>query len=113
MTDASITELGIEDVKQGSGPAAKAGDVVSVHYTGKLLDGTVFDSSRTRGQPIEFPLGQGQVIPGWDQGLVGLKVGGQRCLTIPARLAYGEAGAGGVIPPNAALVFDVELVGIR
>lgn len=113
MTDASVTELKIDELQEGNGREAKAGDTVSVHYTGRLLDGTEFDSSRTRGQPIVFPLGQGQVIPGWDQGLVGMKVGGRRCLTIPARLAYGEAGAGGVIPPNAALVFDVELVGIQ
>jgi FKBP-type peptidyl-prolyl cis-trans isomerase FkpA len=115
-----ITELGITDVKVGDGAEATAGKMVSVHYTGWLYDesvpnhhGTRFDSSRDRGQPFEFALGQGQVIKGWDQGVAGMKIGGQRTLVIPASLGYGAHGAGGVIPPNAALIFDVELLGVR
>ena len=107
-----MAELKIEDIKLGEGAAAKAGDLVSVHYTGWLADGTKFDSSVDRGEPIEFPLGAGMVIAGWEQGLEGLKVGGKRKLTIPPELGYGEAGAAGVIPPNATLVFEVELVGV-
>jgi len=104
--------LVVEEVKAGDGPVATTGKVVSVNYTGKLTDGTKFDSSYDRGQPIEFPLGSGRVIKGWDQGLEGMKVGGKRKLTIPPQLGYGERGMG-PIPPNATLVFDVELMGVR
>lgn len=106
-------ELQIEDIKKGTGAEAKAGDTVVVHYTGTLLDGTKFDSSLDRGQPYTFVLGNGDVIQGWDQGIVGMQPGGQRKLTIPPDLAYGERGAGGVIPPNASLVFVVELLEIK
>ena len=115
-----VTELVKTDVKVGKGAEAKAGQNVSVHYTGWLYDaaapghkGSKFDSSRDRGTPFSFPLGAGRVIPGWDQGVQGMKVGGQRTLVIPANLGYGARGAGGVIPPNAALVFDVELLGVN
>ena len=107
-----MAELRIEELQVGTGEAAKAGDLVSVHYTGWLEDGTKFDSSVDRGEPIEFPLGAGMVIQGWEQGLEGLRVGGKRRLTIPPELGYGEAGAGDVIPPNATLVFEVELMGV-
>jgi FKBP-type peptidyl-prolyl cis-trans isomerase len=103
----------IKDVKVGSGPAAKAGDTVSVHYTGRLTNGTKFDSSRDRGQPFLFPLGQGRVIRGWDVGVAGMQVGGTRELTIPPEEGYGTRGAGSAIPPNATLVFDVELLAIK
>ncbi len=96
--------------KQGDGAQAKAGDTVSVHYTGLLTDGSVFDSSVERGEPIEFPLGMGRVIKGWDEGIAKLQVGGQAVLVIPPELGYGASGAGGVIPPNATLIFIVELV---
>lgn len=96
----------------GSGPEAKKGDIVEVDYTGTLTDGTEFDSSEGRG-PIKFTLGIGQVIEGWDRGIAGMKVGGSRTLTIPPELAYGEAGFPPAIPPNATLVFDVELVSIE
>lgn len=102
----------IEDFVVGTGPAAKAGDTVSVHYTGTLTDGTKFDSSVDRGQPFDFPLGAGRVIPGWDAGVAGMQVGGKRKLIIPAEEGYGAQGAGGVIPPNATLVFEVELLKI-
>jgi peptidylprolyl isomerase len=97
-------------VEEGTGEAAEAGDMVQVHYTGTLEDGTKFDSSHDRGQPFEFVLGRGQVIPGWDEGIALLKEGGKARLVIPPELGYGERGAGGVIPPNATLIFDVELV---
>jgi len=109
-----VSELIIEDVTEGSGEQAKSGQQVSVHYTGWLKDnGQKFDSSKDRGQPFSFPLGAGHVIKGWDQGVQGMKVGGTRKLTIPAELGYGARGAGGVIPPNATLVFEVELLGIN
>ena len=115
-----ITSLQISDVKVGDGPEAKSGQTVSVHYTGWLYSasaadhhGTKFDSSRDRKEPFEFRLGAGQVIQGWDQGVAGMKVHGQRTLVIPPTLGYGSRGAGGVIPPNATLVFDVELLGVR
>lgn len=92
---------------------AVKGKTVSVHYKGQLLDGTVFDSSYKRNQPIDFPLGMGQVIPGWDEGISLLHVGDKARFVIPSDLAYGSAGAGGVIPPNAILIFDVELMGVK
>ena len=103
----------IEDFIVGNGPEAKSGDQVSVHYTGTLADGTKFDSSLDRGQPFSFPLGKGRVIPGWDKGVVGMKVGGKRKLIIPGAEGYGEQGYPGLIPPNATLVFEVELVRIH
>lgn len=102
----------IEDEVIGTGAETKKGDRVTVHYTGWLTDGTKFDSSVDRGQPFGFNLGAGEVIAGWDQGVAGMKVGGKRRLTIPADLGYGDRGAGGVIPPGATLVFDVELLSI-
>src|SRR3954462_396777 len=98
---------------EGNGPAFRAGQNVSVHYTGWLTNGTKFDSSRDRGQPFVFALGGGQVIKGWDEGVQGMKVGGTRKLTIPADLGYGARGAGGVIPANATLVFEVELLDVK
>jgi FKBP-type peptidyl-prolyl cis-trans isomerase len=101
------------DLRVGSGAVAKAGDNVRVHYVGKLTDGTTFDSSRDRGQPFDFALGAGQVIPGWDEGVVGMRVGGLRKLTVPPALGYGAQGAGDKIPPNATLIFTIELLAIN
>lgn len=105
--------LKIEELVIGTGTTAQAGNSVSVHYTGWLTDGTKFDSSVDRGQPFSFTLGAGQVIPGWDQGVAGMKVGGQRRLTIAPDLAYGKAGYPPVIPENATLVFQVELLDVK
>ena len=105
--------LKYQDVKTGTGAEATAGKTVSVHYTGWLTNGTKFDSSKDRGKPFDFPLGGGRVIKGWDQGVQGMKVGGVRKLTIPPNLGYGDRGAGGVIPPGATLVFEVELLGVK
>jgi FKBP-type peptidyl-prolyl cis-trans isomerase FkpA len=102
----------IEDVSLGDGAIAAAGQSVRVHYTGWLVNGTKFDSSRDRNDPFVFPLGGGRVIRGWDEGVAGMKVGGKRKLTIPPALGYGARGAGGVIPPDATLVFEVELLGV-
>ena len=99
--------------RSGTGARPQAGQSVSVHYTGWLTDGTKFDSSRDRGEPIEFTLGQGQVIQGWDEGIAGMQLGEKRTLVIPAALGYGDQGSGDVIPPNATLVFKVELMDIR
>lgn len=104
--------LQIKDLRAGEGEVAGRGARVTVHYTGWLMDGTKFDSSRDRGQPFTFPLGGGQVIPGWDQGVAGMKVGGLRELVIPPELGYGKRGAGDAIPPNATLRFEVELIAI-
>ena len=119
-SETAMGGLHMTDGKVGDGAEAQSGQVVSVHYTGWLYDeaaadkhGIKFDSSVDRGEPFRFPLGGGRVIQGWDEGVVGMKVGGQRTLVIPPEMAYGESGAGGVIPPNATLVFDVELLGIE
>jgi len=115
-----VTKMVQTDIMQGDGTEATVGNIVSVHYTGWLYDessadkkGSKFDSSLDRGQPFDFKLGAGRVIKGWDQGVVGMKVGGQRTLTIPPMLGYGSRGAGGVIPPNASLIFDVELLSVN
>ena len=105
--------LQIEKLVEGSGRSPQAGQRVQVHYTGWLQNGEKFDSSVDRGQPFEFVLGRGQVIRGWDQGVAQLKIGDKARLTIPPELGYGARGAGGVIPPNATLIFDVELMGVR
>ncbi len=110
-TPAQAAELQIEVTQVGTGTVAENGMQVQVHYTGTLQDGTVFDSSRNRGEPLAFVLGEGRVIKGWEQGIAGMRVGEKRILTIPPELGYGAQGAGGVIPPNATLVFDVELMG--
>jgi len=105
--------LQIEELVVGTGAAAASGQKVSVHYTGWLTNGTRFDSSKDRNEAFQFGLGRGQVIRGWDEGVQGMKVGGKRKLTIPPELGYGARGAGGVIPPNATLVFEVELLGVN
>jgi FKBP-type peptidyl-prolyl cis-trans isomerase len=109
---ATTTASGLQywDIAVGTGTTAVAGKTVKVHYTGWLTDGKKFDSSVDRGQPFSFPLGGGQVIKGWDEGVAGMKIGGKRQLRIPPDLGYGPRGAGGVIPPNATLIFDVELL---
>ena len=120
MGQSNITTLEKQDTRPGTGNEATAGRNVTVHYTGWLYDpskddhkGTKFDSSRDRNEPFTFRLGASQVIRGWDEGVAGMKVGGQRTLTIPPAYGYGAQGAGGVIPPNATLVFDVELLDVR
>lgn len=111
-TPPTMTPSGLQyiDVVEGTGAEARPGQRVTVHYTGWLTNGTKFDSSRDRNDPFQFALGGGQVIQGWDQGVAGMRVGGQRRLIIPATLGYGARGAAGVIPPNATLIFDVELL---
>jgi FKBP-type peptidyl-prolyl cis-trans isomerase len=113
--DGTKTPDGLQywDIKVGTGPVAAAGHTVKVHYTGWLTNGKKFDSSVDRAEPFTFDLGGGQVIKGWDEGVAGMKVGGKRQLRIPPQLGYGDRGAGGVIPPNATLIFDVELLGVR
>lgn len=110
------SQLIIEDIQVGAGAEAVAGAHISVHYTGWLfndgIQGAKFDSSKDRGQPFDFPLGAGHVIKGWDEGFAGMKIGGVRRLTIPPEMGYGARGAGGVIPPNATLLFEVELLGV-
>ena len=105
--------LKYEDLVAGTGASPKAGQTCSVHYTGWLTNGNKFDSSRDRGQPFTFPIGQGAVIKGWDEGVMGMKVGGKRKLIIPGDLAYGKRGSPPTIPPDATLVFDVELLAIK
>ncbi|OYY92525.1 MAG: peptidylprolyl isomerase [Hydrogenophilales bacterium 28-61-23] len=112
-TTTTASGLVIEEINLGEGDEARAGQMVSVHYTGWLTNGTKFDSSVDRNESFDFPLGRGHVIRGWDEGVAGMKVGGKRKLTIPPDLGYGARGAGGVIPPNATLVFDVELLAVR
>lgn len=109
----NVTELKMEDLVVGTGAEAVSGKVISVHYTGTLTNGTKFDSSKDRGTPFEFTLGAGEVIQGWDKGFAGMKVGGKRKLTIPSDMGYGAQGAGGVIPPNATLIFEVELLDVK
>ncbi len=109
----SSTGLKFQDIKKGDGPRPRPGQTVVVHYTGWLTNGQKFDSSVDRGQPFEFVLGKGDVIKGWDEGVKGMYVGGQRRLLIPPQLGYGSKGAGDSIPPNAKLVFDVQLLGIK
>src|ERR1700694_1341829 len=113
--DGTKTADGLQywDIKVGTGPVATAGQTVKVHYTGWLTNGKKFDSSVDRGEPFTFNLGGGQVIKGWDEGVAGMKVGGKRQLRIPPALAYGDRGAGGAVPPNATLIFDVDLLGVR
>lgn len=117
MTDGNETTtpsgLKYVDTEVGSGESPSAGKTVTVHYTGTLTDGSKFDSSVDRGQPFQFTIGVGQVIKGWDEGVMSMKVGGKRKLIIPPALGYGASGAGGVIPPNATLLFDVELLGVN
>ena len=115
MADVVTTPSGLkfEDLHAGSGAAASSGQKAKVHYTGWLTTGEKFDSSVDRNDPFEFTLGAGEVIKGWDEGVAGMKIGGKRRLTIPPALGYGARGAGGVIPPNAELIFEVELLGLR
>jgi len=120
MADSGIKDLQIQEVTAGTGAEARSGRPVRVHYTGWLYDankadhkGNKFDSSKDHGEPFEFNLGAREVIPGWDQGVAGMKVGGKRVLTVPPHLGYGARGAGGVIPPNATLVFEVELLDVK
>jgi peptidylprolyl isomerase len=114
MADEVTTGSGLKYVDEvvGSGDSPSKGKKVKVHYTGRLTDGKKFDSSVDRGQPFEFTIGVGQVIQGWDEGVMSMKVGGKRQLRIPASLGYGARGTGGAIPPNADLIFDVELLGV-
>jgi len=112
IVDTPPTDLEITDVTIGEGDPVEAGDTITVHYHGTLLDGTVFDSSWDRGQPFTTAIGVGQVIAGWDEGMVGMRVGGRRILVIPSDLAYGESGSGGQIPPDAPLVFVVDLLSV-
>ncbi len=111
-TTTTPSGLKYEDVEVGNGASPQKGKRVTVHYTGTLTNGTKFDSSRDRGQPFQFTIGVGQVIKGWDEGVLSMKVGGKRKLMIPSALGYGARGAGGLIPPNADLNFDVELLGV-
>lgn len=111
--NSKVEGLKIEELKKGDGPVATSGKTVTVHYTGYLTNGTKFDSSHDRNQPFTFNLGSGQVIQGWEKGVEGMKVGEKRKLTIPPELGYGESGAGNVIPPNATLVFEVELLKVQ
>jgi FKBP-type peptidyl-prolyl cis-trans isomerase len=111
--DKNESQVKTEDLVLGTGTEAATGDTVGVHYTGWLEDGTQFDSSLDRGVPLEFTIGEPGIIPGWSEGVPGMKVGGKRRLTIPPALAYGPSGFGGVIPPNATLIFEIELVEIK
>src|ERR1700742_4222045 len=115
MADQVTTSSGLkyEDIEAGIGPVAASGQKAKVHYTGWLTSGQKFDSSKDRNDPFEFTLGAGQVIRGWDEGVAGMKVGGKRTLYIPSTLGYGSNGAGAVIPPNASLIFDVELLNVK